>query len=65
MPEGERGEVFWKWCLRAMGVTGFIYLLASESTAAGLYVLVAGLLGSGNVLQYQLEQNRRRRSGGA
>jgi hypothetical protein len=65
MPAGERGETAWKWSLRLMGVVGFVYLLDSDSTAPGLYILVAGLLGLPNILAYQLEQNRRRRRGGA
>ena len=54
-----RSELIWKWVLRALGVAGFTYLIVSDANApVAFYVLLGGLLGLPNVIQYQLALNR-------
>jgi hypothetical protein len=56
MPPRERGEVAWKWTLRALGVAGYVALYVIESTGTdlpwALYILNGGLLGAGNFVRF-------------
>lgn len=48
-----------------MGLVGFVYLLASDPQApVAFYVLLGGLLGLPNVIEYQMALNRERRNKG-
>lgn len=59
----ERLESGWKWVLRGLGIVGFLYLIIVFKTEApvAFYVLLTGLLGLPNIIDYQLKINRRRR----
>lgn len=59
----ESAETFWKWLLRALGVIGFGFLLVTDPDApVAFYVLLGGLLGLPNVIQYQLALNRQNKN---
>lgn len=57
----QRAETLWKWALRLVGLSAFVYvLIQGQDVPVAVYVLIGGLIGLPNVVSLQQLLNQRK-----